>query len=599
MKLEPRTYSGIETIRIPFLCTPVWTLLHMLIVLITRLCLLLQISATSDFVNKSLTVIKIEDKVISILWSVLILGILITWGRISEPLRLAVECKIENGLRKNFRTSITQKRAMMAYPNVENHTIWDLMLRVNREPEKMIIRGLSTIEGLGGIVIQAIGILSIVALNVWWVTLLSIIICIPMVIFSVKKGRAQYEADREVAKLERRYEDLSDVLLNRDSVDERALFSIIKQLSPRWIEYYQKVRRHRLVVEFRWYFKEKLSGIVVSLLTVVIALVLIGDVVEGTLSVGLYVALIQGVTQMIDIVTKSFSTYINDFTKTIEYFKDITIFANLPDTEDACALPEKIDFEFQKLEFKNVTFRYPGTEKKVLDNMSFIMNAGRHYAIVGANGAGKTTVTKLITGLYPEFEGEILINDKPLKEYSQSQLKALISIHFQDFARYSISLRDNVAIGDVSNMENKDMDERVLNALNQVGLDNMVKELEQGIYTPLGKLEKGGQDISGGQWQRVAMARMLISDATLRILDEPTAALDPISESAIYSEFDAISKNFTTIFISHRLGSIKLADEILVIDKGKVSEQGTHRELMEQGGIYAEMYDKQRSWYNG
>jgi ATP-binding cassette subfamily B protein len=248
-----------------------------------------------------------------------------------------------------------------------------------------------------------------------------------------------------------------------------------------------------------------------------------------------------------------------------------------------------------------------------LDGLSFKLERGRHYAFVGKNGAGKTTVTKLLTGLYTEYEGGIYVNGKELRTFAAGALKAMFSVVYQDFAKYYISLKDNVALGDAAGMGAAGMSAagmgaagmsaagmgaaggdaasgsaasggafgmgvyaRVPEAIRQAGLDGTVAELPGGADTPLGKIKENGHEISGGEWQRVAMARSLISRAPVKILDEPTAALDPIGESRVYGEFEKLMRGKTTIFISHKLGSTKLADEILVIDGGRVIERGTH-----------------------
>jgi ABC-type multidrug transport system fused ATPase/permease subunit len=236
---------------------------------------------------------------------------------------------------------------------------------------------------------------------------------------------------------------------------------------------------------------------------------------------------------------------------------------------------------------------------------------------VGENGAGKTTITKLITGLYNEFEGEILINGVSIRLYTLAQLKSLCSVVFQDFSKYSISFGENIAVGDINIFENDrekllsdnnkldfndniDKTDTGLKIKKAVELFNMAEAVDKlpGKYnTALGKIKDDGVDLSGGEWQLVAMARAVMSSAQLKILDEPTAALDPIGESHVYSEFEKISRGTTTIFISHRLGSTKLADTILVVGGGKIIEQGSHNELMASDGIYARMYLSQSEWY--
>lgn len=228
-----------------------------------------------------------------------------------------------------------------------------------------------------------------------------------------------------------------------------------------------------------------------------------------------------------------------------------------------------------------------------MKNFNLRLEKDLHYAFVGINGAGKTTVTKLLTGLYDNYEGEILLNGRELRTYSQAELKALFAVVYQDFAKYYIPLKDNIALGNVLNFN----DQEVQQVASIIGLDEEVKDLPMGYDTPLGKIIEGGVDLSGGQWQKVAIARALYNPAQIRILDEPTAALDPVAESNIYEMFGRISKGKSTIFITHRLGAAKLADQIIVIDDGQVKEQGTHDELLKLGGIYAEMFEDQRSWY--
>jgi ATP-binding cassette, subfamily B, bacterial len=212
---------------------------------------------------------------------------------------------------------------------------------------------------------------------------------------------------------------------------------------------------------------------------------------------------------------------------------------------------------------------------------------------VGVNGAGKTTITKLLTGLYTNYTGEIKVDGRPLRDFTQAELKGLSTVVYQDFAKYSFSLYDNIAVGSVISTERE-----INDAVNVIGLSEAVSKLPNGMQTYLGKIYKDGVDISGGEWQRVAMARSLVSTAPLRILDEPTAALDPLSESRVYSQFEQISRGKTTVFISHRLGSTKLADIIYVLDGGKIAEQGSHSELMRLKGLYAEMFEAQASWYS-
>src|SRR3712207_1165287 len=241
---------------------------------------------------------------------------------------------------------------------------------------------------------------------------------------------------------------------------------------------------------------------------------------------------------------------------------------------------------FESIEFKNVSFAYPGTSHKVLNNFSMYVEKNKHYAIVGKNGAGKSTFIKLLTGLYDDYEGEILINGKNIKTFTYEQLKAYFSIVYQDFAKYFISIKDNVLLGNCKEISHSIIQDQIVqNALIDMDMEYSVSLLEDGIYTSLGNLDKNGLELSGGQWQKVALARTLISNASFYILDEPTAVLDPISENRLYKLFSKASIGKPMFLITHRLGAARICDEIFVIDKGSVVEHGTHKELINKKGV--------------
>lgn len=219
---------------------------------------------------------------------------------------------------------------------------------------------------------------------------------------------------------------------------------------------------------------------------------------------------------------------------------------------------------------------------------------GKHYAFVGVNGAGKTTIAKLITGLYTNYEGEILVDGRPLRSMSGAEIKGLSSVVYQDFARYYIPMYDNIALGCL-NQEHDRTD--IENAAEAAGLSHTISRLPDGLDTPLGKIQEKGVDISGGEWQRIAIARGLYRVHDIIVLDEPTAAIDPLEESRIYRKFVEISRGKTAIIVTHRLGSTKIADRVIVMEKGRVIATGTHDELMRNCELYRTMYDSQAEWY--
>ena len=247
------------------------------------------------------------------------------------------------------------------------------------------------------------------------------------------------------------------------------------------------------------------------------------------------------------------------------------------------------------IEFRNVSFKYPGTEKLVLENFNLTLRAGETVALVGLNGAGKTTIIKLLTRLYDATEGAVFLDGKNIKEYDLKSLYELFGIVFQDFGRYAVSVKENIMFG---NLQKDVNEEAVVNAAIQSNAIEYIEKLPEKFDTPLMRIfEEDGTELSVGQWQKLAVARAFYSDADILILDEPTASLDALAEQEIFRQFDRLREGKTTLFVSHRLSSAVDADRIVVIKGGKVIEEGSHRQLMSEKGEYEKMFSAQAEKY--
>ncbi len=546
---------------------------------------------TADFVDTASAILKgVRPRNDIYLPLVLLLVTLGVTTIIGALIQLA-SSRIRLNLKRRLIPSVVKIYAALDYRHIENNTSWELISRVSRDPVNSIMEGVEAYIQSLKIIISLASVLILIVTRVWWAAIFILIFSAPMFWLSVRAGRKVYQAGREAEKFNRRTEYLGEVLTGRDNVDERTLFGYSDEINGKWQNQYEAGRKLQLKVTARMFLFIKGSSLLLVLISLLVALTLIGPVLTGQMTAGWFMGIVSAVFGMIQKLGFQMSRSLESISRVGEYMKDLTAFAAMSQTKDALTEPDAEPMEFKSLEFRNVCFQYPGSERLVLDGMSFKMEAGRHYAFVGKNGAGKTTITKLLTGLFPQYQGEILINGKELREYSASGVKALFSVVYQDFARYYIPLKDNIALGDLHRKGNE------MEAAHLAGLDETVNSLNHGLDTPLGKIMAGGQDLSGGQWQRVAIARSLNSRAPVKILDEPTSALDPISESLLYRDFERLMLGKTTVFVSHRLGSTKLADEILVIGSGRIIERGTHDELMAANGAYAGMFEAQRGWY--
>jgi ATP-binding cassette subfamily B protein/ATP-binding cassette subfamily C protein len=280
-----------------------------------------------------------------------------------------------------------------------------------------------------------------------------------------------------------------------------------------------------------------------------------------------------------------------EFIQNCKYLEQYLEFEQLPSRSKMAT--KRVDkMEGIEIEFHNVSFKYPRSEEYTLRNVSLTIRSGEKLSIVGQNGAGKTTFIKLLCKLYEPQEGEILINGVDIREYSREEYNRLLAVVFQDFKLFSFSVRENISF--YRNAE----DRKLYHALEKAGLKDRIDKLEQGIETSIYKnFDKEGVELSGGENQKMAIARAIYKDSPIVILDEPTAALDPYAEFEIYTRFNDLVSNKTAIYISHRLSSCRFCDHIAVFDHGELVEYGTHKELEAKNGLYSKMWNTQAQYY--
>lgn len=548
----------------------------------------LQTLVIADFVDQvtELSAAGVQNK--KVFFLLFFLVVLVAYSWISKSLAELLEQHIEMRLRAEFKPQLVEKISRLKYEAMETGSIRDKISRVNTNAERQVRVAYGSLLRLMGLILKVAGILMIMFSQVWWLAFVILIVSIPCFRIAMKSGEKDYNARADVTKVSRINEYYNEMLKKREYIDERTLFGYQKEYSEKYLLQYEKARKYTTGVRLKWFIKTKVGSMAVILVSAVFLVVMIPLTLSGRLSLGMFMALTNSVFSIVQNMSWDLAHSIDRTVWYNRYFQELReVFALAEETMGDNGGKEL--GEFRTLEFQNVSFRYPGTDRDILKNISFQIQAGKKYAFVGANSAGKTTIMKLINGLYQDYEGKILINDEDIRNFDRTFLSNV----FQDFARYPVSIRENMTIGRKGNVS----DAELRTIMEEVGLIHAVERLKDGVDTILGKVKEDSQDMSGGEWQKIALARCALSKAPVRILDEPTSAMDPIYESEIYQNFQKISREKTVLLVSHRLASVKMSDFIFVIKDKTVAEAGSHSSLMAEDGAYKRMYEEQAKWY--
>ncbi len=430
----------------------------------------------------------------------------------------------------------------------------------------------------------------------WWSPIFIIICSLPSAIVSFVYRQKMVDYMWRHSKERRQMNYYSDVLVNKDVVKEVRMLgtadNIIGKFREAFGRYYKGLKKI-IIGQGCW----SIAATVVSALVNCFLLIFIAHgVFKGRFLIGDYSlysgalnSIASGVTALISSTAAIYegTLFINNLLSYLEHKQKIVPSINPP------AKIERKDGHV--IEFKNVSFRYPGTEIDVLKNVNLKIESGETVVIVGLNGAGKTTLIKLLTRLYDPSDGEILLDGRDIKEYDPKELYGIFGIIFQDYGKYAMTVAENISLGQID--KGVVMDD-VLFAANKANATDFINRMPNGFDTPLMRwFEPEGTEPSIGQWQKIAIARAFYSDSDILILDEPTASLDPLAEQEIFNEFDDLRKGKTTIFVSHRLSSATTADKIVVLEYGKILEIGNHNELMELKGKYHHLFSTQAKRY--
>lgn len=421
-------------------------------------------------------------------------------------------------------------------------------------------------------------------------------VSLPSAIISFIYRKRNFNYKRRRSKDRREMNYYSDVLVNKDIVKEVRIFGLTDFFADKFKKVfgeYFKGLRTLILSESLWQIALGIVSVIVNLFFcgIVALRVLSGEIMLGDYT--LYTGAIMSIATCIaTLISTSAGVYEGTlFIDNLMYFMNKSP-GIVPTVTPGAKVKRNAP---HTIEFKNVSFHYPGSERCVLQNVNITFSPGQTTVLVGLNGAGKTTLIKLLTRLYDPTDGVILLDGRDIREYDLESLYGMFGIIFQDFGRYAVTVGENISFGDLSLTPSHDS---LMEAARQSNADGFIEKLPQGIDTPLTRqFERTGSELSGGQWQKLAIARAFYSRSDILVLDEPTASLDPLAEQEIFNEFDRLRSGKMSIFVSHRLSSATTAGQIIVLEGGRVVEKGTHKELMEQKGKYYNLFSVQAKRY--
>ena len=497
----------------------------------------------------------------------------------------------------HIKMKIMNKSKEIDLASFDMPDFYERLENANREAGMRPINVLNSFFSIFSTLITIIGFIIVMFTISWWAPLIVIALSIPSAIINFRYRKKNFSYMRFRSRDRREMSYCSDMLVNKDMVKEIRLFG----LADFFIDKYKSVFKRYFAGLKKLIVGEGVWNISISLVTTVVNFGLLfyfaNCVRTGMITeIGQY-SIYTGALDSIAMGVASLITTTATIYEGVLFIDNMILFMNekkkiVARTDQPAKIERK---NGHRIEFKNVSFSYPGTTRKVLNNINVTINEGDTVVLVGLNGAGKTTFIKLLTRLYDPTEGVIELDGRDIREYEPDELYRIFGIIFQDFGKYAMSVSENIVFGDVDRGEDE---VRVRESAQRSGADEFIAALPKGFDTPLMRyFDKNGIELSIGQWQKLSIARAFYSDSDILILDEPTASLDPMAEQEIFTQFDQLRGDKTTIFVSHRLSSATVASRILVMKDGEIIENGNHSELMAQKGEYYTLFSTQAKRY--
>ncbi|RXS75220.1 ABC transporter ATP-binding protein [Blautia faecicola] len=498
-----------------------------------------------------------------------------------------VEIRFDMQITDRLEKEIVRKYRKLDYSCYEDPQTYDSISRISQNPGEKIRMIFWKLCEMVRIIILLIGYLLIFQQASPLLVGIFLLFLPPILYENYKAGCLWYDLYSRQTADERKIAYYERLLTGKTSLAELKIYQATDYIEKLWKKQSSKLRKEKEETLIRVEKTLLRKSTFAALWYLCSGGFLLYGVITGRISVSMFLVLFQTILNIVDTVNGLLETFGN-FSREIQemsYLHSFFALKNIPERKGC------IDRPVRRIRFEHVCFSYPNAGTETLHDISFELDLSKSTAIVGENGSGKTTIIKLLCGLYQPTSGRILFDEYDIRNLNNGEIGKAIKVVFQDFFQYELTIRENIGFGNLARISH---DLELQEVLDAVHLEELKK---LGLDTSLGKLEHEGIDLSRGQWQRLAVGRIFLNDTGYAVLDEPTASVDPVSEYNMYQLFYLLLRSRGSLMISHRLASAKMADHILVLKNGTIAEQGNHTELMKNQELYHELFCRQAEWY--
>lgn len=498
-----------------------------------------------------------------------------------------VEIRFDMQITDRLEKEIVRKYRKLDYSCYEDPQTYDSISRISQNPGEKIRMIFWKLCEMVRIIILLIGYLLIFQQASPLLVGIFLLFLPPILYENYKAGCLWYDLYSRQTADERKIAYYERLLTGKTSLAELKIYQATDYIEKLWKKQSSKLRKEKEETLIRVEKTLLRKSTFAALWYLCSGGFLLYGVITGRISVSMFLVLFQTILNIVDMVNGLLETFGN-FSREIQemsYLHSFFALKNIPERKGC------IDRPVRRIRFEHVCFSYPNAGTETLHDINFELDLSKSTAIVGENGSGKTTIIKLLCGLYQPTSGRILFDEYDIRNLNNGEIGKAIKVVFQDFFQYELTIRENIGFGNLARISH---DLELQEVLDAVHLEELKK---LGLNTSLGKLEHEGIDLSRGQWQRLAVGRIFLNDTVYAVLDEPTASVDPVSEYNMYQLFYLLLRSRGSLMISHRLASAKMADHILVLKNGTIAEQGNHTELMKNQELYHELFCRQAEWY--